>query len=266
MFNLFCVDDGWSATERIPGERNSLLIQDVTLSFHWVPPGRFQMGSPYDEEGRCDDESPRNVALTRGFWVAESSVSQGLWSALGYTNQSGDVGYRLPVTYVSWRDAHEFIARLNVGGYAPNGWEFALPTEAQWEYACRAGTTTPFSFGRSLNGDNANCDGRRPYGATKRGKILDRTTQPGTYPPNQWGLYDMHGNVWEWCEDAYAAYLKSETVDPIQRSSSSPRELRVVRGGSWRSYAKDCRSACRYARDPVGRYKNVGFRLILSSK
>ena len=134
---------------------------------------------------------------------------------------------------------------------------YTLPTEAQWEYACRAGTTTPFHFGDSLSSNQANFDGNYPYGAEK-GPYLERTTPVGTYAPNAWGLYDMHGNVWEWCYDWYGEYTAGDAADPHGPETGSDR---VVRGGAWDIYAQFCRSACRFRFDPGRRYRILGFRV-----
>ena len=143
---------------------------------------------------------------------------------------------------------------------APEGLQFALPTEAQWERACRAGTTTPYSCGNSLNGDKANCHGRYPYGTNTEGKYVGKTTPVGSYSANAWGLKDMHGNVWEWCEDWYGDYTAGTVTDPTGPQSGSRR---VLRGGGWGSDARSCRSANRYLFMPVRRNFNLGFRLEL---
>ena len=168
------------------------------------------MGSPEDEDGRLECETQHEVTLTRGFWLAETPTTQELWKAVMESNRSfeGDnlsfEGDNLPVELVSWNERQDFIERIQKD--APDGLNFCLPNDAQWEYACRAGTTTPFSFGSTLNGDKANCKGSYPYDTNEKGRYLHKTTTVGGYPPNAWGLYDMHGNVREWCEDWYEHY------------------------------------------------------------
>jgi formylglycine-generating enzyme required for sulfatase activity len=192
------------------------------------------------------------------------------------------------VEYISWYDAVEFCNKLsesenrqahyqiaNVGRNedgsiktadvaVTGGKGYRLPTEAEWEYACRAGTSTPFYFGTALNGSDANSNGHAPYGTTDKGPGLGRTTTVGSYKPNAFGLYDMHGNVWEWCWDLYDKeyYGKSPEADPIGPNSGSNR---VHRGGSWRTFAVFCRAAYRDWNSPEHRSINLGFRLARSS-
>jgi len=174
-----------------------------------------------------------------------------------------DSSERNPVEMVSWEDCQEFIKKLNSLGVAPADFKFRLPTEAEWEYACRAGTTTAYFWGASLNGNKANCNGNYPYGAFGKGKNLEHTTEVGSYKANPWGLYDMHGNVWEWCEDKYVYYGYGD-LNGVQNPVYIAPEgyLRVLRGGSWDSNAEFCRSANRNG-GPTSRRNCVGFRLAL---
>ncbi|MDO5310170.1 MAG: formylglycine-generating enzyme family protein [Planctomycetia bacterium] len=152
-----------------------LLITGVPVNFHWAPAGSFLMGSPESEDGRREYETQHAVLLTQGFWVAETETTQELWQAFMGNNPSRFGGSeQLPVERVSWYDCQEFVQKLNdfYSSVLPNGYKYAMPTEAQWEYACRAGTTTPFHFGDSLNGDKANCNGDYPYGTSAKGRIL----------------------------------------------------------------------------------------------
>ncbi len=159
------------------------------------------MGGPESETGRFDFEDPQHeVTLTEGFWLLEKEVTQKMWQSVMGTNPSKfKDGDDYPVENVSWNDCQEFIGKLQAS--APVRWKFAFPTEAQWEYACRAGTQTPYFWGDALNGDRANCAGGNPYGTEQRGKYLGKTINVMSYEPNAWGLYDMHGNVWEWCAE-----------------------------------------------------------------
>ena len=268
--------DGWDANLEA-GERKVLTIKGVDFAFRRCPPGTFLMGSPESEAERNEyNEMLHNVTLTNGFWMLETPVTQEMYEALTGENPSfccstGDGSNkvegldtsRFPVERVSWEDCQEFIKKLNALGVAPEGFAFRLPTEAEWEYACRAGTTTPYFWGSTLNGDKANCDGTDPYGTDEKGRCWERTTEVGSYAANPWGLFDMHGNVGEWCEDWYDRYFYQTTnnaQDPINVTESSGR---VVRGGSWSDCAKYCRSARREWHDPTSRYLSSGFRLVL---
>jgi len=242
------------------GKRMVLSIEDIEYPFRWCPPGTFMMGSPTSGQNRSTDETPPQVTLSRGFWLLETPVTQGMWEGIMGNNPSNWKGVKLPVEQVSWGDCQGFIQKLNGLGVAPDGYRFSLPTEAQWEYACRAGTTTPFNFGSTLNGDKANCNGNYPYGTSTKGRYLEKSTEVGTYPANAWGLYDMHGNVWEWCSDWYGDYPSGAVTDPTGASTGS---YRVLRGGSWSNSARHCRSAHRRSSVPSNRNDLIGIRLSL---
>jgi formylglycine-generating enzyme required for sulfatase activity len=176
---------------------------------------------------------------------------------------------QFPVENVSWEDATAYCEELNQKhltqvpeGLRWAGYRFRLPTEAQWEYACRAGTETPFSFGKELTGKQANCDGTVPYGTQEKGPYLQRTCRVGSYGANAFGLYDMHGNVWQWCADYYDPnyYTQSPNKDPFN-GQKTPDEGRVLRGGSWINFAGHCRAACRHQYDPASRNLILGFRV-----
>jgi formylglycine-generating enzyme required for sulfatase activity len=235
-----------------PGERMVVKIQDVEYAFHWCPVGSFMMGSPQGETGRQDNETLHRVTLSKGFWMLETPVTQMMWVSVMGTEPSrfkGDL-LKLPVEQVSWNDCQEYIKKLNDLKVAPAGFKFALPTEAQWEYACRADTTTAYHFGDTLTKEQANFGG-------------NKTTEVGKYPANAWGLKDMHGNVWEWCADWYDNYPSGTVTDPTGASQGS---YRVSRGGSWDFDAEDCRSAFRYLSVPSYRYFSIGIRLSLVSQ
>ena len=243
------------------GERQVLSIKNVDYAFRWCPFGTFTMGSPASEAERYNGETQHKVALSRGFWLLETPVTQGMWESVMGANPSHFKGSKnLPVDSVSWDDCQEFIKKLNGLNIAPSGFRFSLPTESQWEYACRAGTTTPFHFGGMLNGDKANCNGNHPYGTSTKGKYLEKTSEVDSYPSNAWGLLDMHGNVWEWCLDWYGGYPSGAVTDPMGAERGS---YRVLRGGSWNFLAEYCRSASRHADGPADRYDSVGLRLSL---
>jgi len=242
------------------GERMVLTINGVEYPFRWCPAGTFMMGSPESEQERESGEKQRQVTLTRGFWLLETTVTQAMWEGVMEGNSSSFRGKNLPAEGISWENCQVFIQKLNDLKAAPPGYRFSMPTEAQWEYACRAGTTTPFHFGSALNGDKANCAGNFPYGTETKGQSLSRTTEGGSYPANAWGLRDMHGNVWEWCLDWTGDYPNSDVTDPMGPATGSER---VLRGGSWCSSAVACRSAYRYCCVPSDQHFVNGLRLAL---
>ena len=225
-----------------------------------IPAGEFAMGSE-DEE----NEKPVHRVKLKSFEMSATSVTQAQYEAIMGVNPSvhkkeGEKhGEELPVENVSWNDAMVFCEQLTK---KMNGrYTITLPTEAQWEYACRAGSDTPFHTGENLTTDQANYDGNYPYRNHPKGLFVGKTTPVGNYPPNAWGLYDMHGNVWEWCLDWYDKnyYEASKKNDPAGAETGA---LRVLRGGCWLGYAQDCRSAYRYDASPDFRYYGIGFRLV----
>jgi formylglycine-generating enzyme required for sulfatase activity len=232
----------------------------VKMKFRFCPAGSFTMGSPASEADRSEDEKQVSVTLSRGFYVAETECTQGQWKAVMGGNPSNFQGDDLPVEMVSWETVHSLVTRLNGGTSTglPTGWKWSLPTEAQWEYACRAGTTTATAFGDTLTATQANFNGNYPYGTTQKGTYLEKTSSVGSYEPNRWGLKDMHGNVYEWCLDSWdgTTTLPGGT-DPVGRTGS----YRVYRGGSWSYYGQDCRSAYRDRLAPGGERYYLGFRL-----
>ena len=238
------------------GDRKVAVVNGVEFAFRWCPAGTFMMGSPTDEAGRLGNEKQHRVTLSKGFWMMETEVTQKQWKAvMGSLPDCGFKGDNLPVERVFWNDCQEFCTKCTRLGLPVQ-----LPTEAQWEYACRAGSTTAYFWGNALNGDKANCDGNYPCGTTTKGKFLNKTTPVGSYQPNAWGLYDMHGNVYEWCQDWYGGdYPSGSVTDPTGPSSGSSR---VVRGGSWLYIAADCRSASRIYLVPDGRNSYLGFRCV----
>ena len=235
--------------------KNSIGIEFVRISA-----GTFMMGSPTSEKDRDADETQHKVTISKDFYLGKYEVTQGQWKAVMGNNPSrfSSCGDDCPVEQVSWDDVQEFIKKLN----AKDSGTYRLPTEAEWEYAARAGTTTPFGIGdgNNLSSSQANFDGNYPYGNAAKGKYLEKTVSVGSYSPNAWGLYDMHGNVWEWCADWYGAYSSSAQTDPTGASSGS---IRVIRGGSWFNNGRDLRSAYRYYDyAPSVRFNIIGFRLL----
>ncbi|MCY2992494.1 MAG: formylglycine-generating enzyme family protein [Planctomycetota bacterium] len=230
----------------------------------WCPEGSFTMGSPASEPERDSREGPVTVKLS-GFWLAKYEFTQGQWEALGpgagKPAVQGKKTDRLPKDGVSWNEATEacgkFTEQERKAGRLPAGWEYRLPTEAQWEYACRAGTKTATAFGDKLDSTQANFNGNYPYNGAAKGPNLQRTTEVGSCAANAWGLHDMHGNVWEWCRDWYRDELPGGT-DPEVTSDAAHR---VLRGGSWLSSGRYCGSAYRYGYDPDERGERNGFRV-----
>lgn len=241
-----------------------MVIPRLGLELVWISPGEFVMGSPLGEEDRNSNERQHDVQLTTGFWLGKYAVTQGEFESLTGEKPSEVWGsVRLPVESVSWDDAMAFCDVLNreYGTQLPAGYRFCLPTEAQWEYSCRAGTTTPFSYGRSLNSTQANFDGNYPYGGVEKGLNREKTIHVGRFVPNAWGLFEMHGNVWEWCFDWSADY-RGEAIDP---SGLPYGRERIIRGGCWQDAARSCRSARRNCADPETRISTIGFRLAVSA-
>ena len=245
------------------GEIKSLVLPGgATMEMIYCAPGEFTMGSPECEDGRWDNEVQHQVKLTKGFWLGKFPVTQAQWQSVMGSNPSDFKGNdNLPVDSVSWDMCMEFVNKVTASAKQQLRCEAKLPTEAEWEYACRAGTTTAFFWGNSLNGDRANCKGTRPYGTVEAGPFLAKTTPVGNYCANAWGFYDMHGNVWEWCADRPEDYCGA-VVDP--QGAIGGEECRVYRGGSWARGAEDCRSAYRRWCRPICHLRDMGFRLCCS--
>jgi formylglycine-generating enzyme required for sulfatase activity len=243
----------------LPQTRTFDLGNGVNLEMVLIPAGTFMMGSPESEARRYSRETQHQVTVSKPFYLGKYLVTQAQWQQVMGNNPSHFKGDKLlPVENVSWDDTQAFCLKLKEITQSP----FGIPTEAQWEYACRAGTTTPFHFGSQLNGRQANCNGTVPYGTDTEGPNLEKTTPVGNYPANAWGLYDMHGNVWEWCSDWYGEHPTGSVTDPIGPATGSGR---VRRGGGWRNDAVYCRSASRIWFVPSYRIINLGFRVALSS-
>jgi len=224
------------------------------MKFALIPPGQFVMGSPQKEEWHRPDEIQHRVTLTKGFYLGTTEVTQGQWKALMDKNPSYFTGDALPVETVTWQEAIEFCRRLS----QKEGKPCRLPTEAEWEYACRAGTTTAFSTGATISVSQANYDGNSTYAGGKKGAFREATIEVGTLPPNPWGLYEMHGNVWEWCADWYAEYSNRDARDPTGPATG---QRRVARGGCWINFPAVCRSANRGQMPPVSWNFHTGFRV-----
>jgi formylglycine-generating enzyme required for sulfatase activity len=225
----------------------------IPSGFVAIQPGTFQMG----EVGVA--EPVHSVTISYPFWMGAKEVTQAEYAALMGANPSYFQGNgNRPVEQVTWHNARSYCAALTAQqaalGAVPSGYEYRLPTEAEWEYACRAGTTTSWNVGNSLSCSQAN--------HYSNGYCVGQTSVVGSYAPNAWGLYDMHGNVWEWCLDSYGGYPSGAVTDPFVTGGPN----RVIRGGGWDSYSSDCRSAIRYNDGVPGDayYSAVGFRVVLA--
>jgi sulfatase modifying factor 1 len=272
-----------------PVDQPSRFFRVVGPDMVWIPPGTFTMGSPETEAERQltgADETQHEVMISRGFWMGKYEVTQGEYFDVVGSNPSyfrngttpalggtgGPVTNELlhPVEQVSWIDATNYCGLLTererLAGRLPVGYEYRLATEAQWEYACRAGTTTSHHYGDELRSGMANFSGEDEYDASTgtienpQGVDVGRTTAVGSYEPNAWGLYDMHGNVWEWCQDWLGDYPAGPVTDPTGAETAWGR---VVRGGGWNFIASSCRSANRYRYSPDLWYFARGFRVAL---
>jgi hypothetical protein len=236
------------------GHFAGLVVDGVTQFLRWIPPGTFMMGSPEDEPGRFDDEGPRHkITLSAGFWLFESPCTQALWQAVMGGNPSRFEGADRPVERVSWNECQAFVARINA---RVPGLGLSLPTEAQWEYACRAEVKTAIYTGHMPIVDRGKAPALDPiawYGHNSVGE----THPVGQKAANSWGLYDMLGNVWEWCQDGKRAYAAGSFTDPVGATDGASR---VIRGGSWYDAPKSCRSACRRQHGSGSRSTSLGFR------
>jgi formylglycine-generating enzyme len=248
----------------------------VGLKLGWCPPGKFMMGSPRHEPERRPGENQVEVTLTRGYWTGKFEVTQGQWKRImgklpGDLTTELPAGDDLPVGNVNFAEAEAFCRTLTElgrqSGALPQDWEFRLPTEAQWEYACRAGTTTATSFGDKLSSKLANFKGK-PYNGGEPGPSLNRAAIVGSYPANAWGLHDMHGNTFEWCRDWYHLRLPGGKDPDLHSAKDSATKSehgdisRVRRGGCWADEGWPCRSAFRTRFEPDRRYDHIGFRVV----
>ena len=250
----------------VDGTPTSHTVASISMEMIFCPPGTFTMGSPTSETGRGGGETQHQVTLTNGFYLGKYEVTQAQYQTVMNGNSAGlnadpsnFKGSNRPVEKASWEDAQIFLTRLNSieqsAGRLPNGWKYVLPTEAEWEYACRAGTTTAYSWGNDINASRANYNWD---GGPNDGNDSKQTVNIGQFSANPWGFYDMHGNVREWVHDWKANYLTGAQTDPEGPASGS---FRVHRGGSWGSGGAGLRSAKRYGNTPGTRNNLIGFRV-----
>ena len=238
------------------GVWSAFTYKGVRQVMRWMMPGEFMMGSQEDEPEREDNEIHHKVTLAKGYWLADTCCTQELWQAAMGENPShfNENGEQRPVEQVSWEDVQKFLEKIN----GEVNLDLMLPTEAQWEYACRAGTTTPFSFGGNINTKQVNYNGNFPYDGAEKGEDRRETVDVKLLAANKWGLYQMHGNVWEWCQDWYGDYDLAAQIDPIGPEDGS---YRLLRGGGWIDFAQRLRSAGRYFIQPGFRSFSIGFRV-----
>jgi formylglycine-generating enzyme required for sulfatase activity len=246
----------------------------ITLEMAAIPGGTFLMGSSPNEKYSFDDEHPQHQVTVPPFFMGKYPITQAQWKEVASrtdlkVKQDLDLNPahfkdrpdsdRRPVEYVNWYDAVEFCARLS----KLTGREYRLPSEAEWEYACRAGTTTPFYFGETITGELANYRANYTYAGEPKGEYRQQTTRVGQFPPNAFGLYDTHGNVWEWCVDTWHDNYKDAPTDGSAWIENGNDNLSPMRGGSWGHFPSDCRSAIRFSivrRDFRG--NDGGFRVV----
>jgi len=281
-FETVTVDDQGQIAEQVSAQAKSFqedLGNSVTLEMIATPAGEFLMGAAANEQSASDRAMPQHCVKVPEFWMGKFAVTQAQWRQVAglpkvkvdlNLDPSNFKGAKRPVETVSWEQAVEFCDRLS----QKTGKTYRLPSEAEWEYACRARTvrlsaqveaTTPFYFGETITSDLVNCRGTNPYGNAPKGEYRQQTTEVGTFPPNGFGLYDMHGNVFEWCADPWHDNYQDAPTDGSVWTTNGNNERRVVRGGSWVSNPRGCRSAYRYCNAPVNTYNYGGFRVVCSA-
>ncbi len=243
----------------LPVEKTIQLRNGVTMDFILIPAGEFHMGSKKEHKRDWDEGPVHHVKITKPFYLGKYEVTQLQYETMVGKNPKSEFhGDQLPIENVEWPQAVMFC---NAAG-GITGTKLRLPTEAEWEYACRAGTDTEFYTGNKIEPGDANFDSVEAYNKSKKQRPLDRTAKVGSYPPNPFGLYDMHGNVWEWCADKYDSkyYKVSPAEDPHRKQDEGSR---VVRGGSWNNLPQKIRSANRSKRRESSDRKSLGFRVVM---
>jgi formylglycine-generating enzyme required for sulfatase activity len=265
-FNVVRTDADGEVTARSKaraGYFTEALGNGMTLEMVEVPGGTFTMGSPSNEAERENDEGPQHQVTVSSFAMGKYEVTQQQWRAVMNSNPSKFKGDRLPVESVSWNDAKEFCARLK----QRTGKAYRLPSEAEWEYACRAGTTTPFAFGETITPQIVNYHGNYPYGNASEGAYREKPTPVGSFGvANAFGLSDLHGNVWEWCEDVWHPDYNGAPDDGRAWTTGGDQNYRLLRGGSWLTHGWSCRSAGRLNVGPGDRLYNFSFRVVVSAR
>ncbi len=251
---MVTVDTKGKITSRKPHTATQIIeqVNDIPLEMVYIPAGEFMMGS-----NKYDREKPiHKVTIKQPFYMVKYPITQAQWQAVMGNNPANFKGDKRPVEMVSWNDAIKFCEKLS----KLTKQTYRLPSEDEWEYACRADTTTPFYFEENITTDLANYNGNYTYGSGPKGKYHEQTTEVGIFPPNVFGLYDMHGNVWEWCADGWHDNYKNAPIDGSVWGNGS--ENRVLHGGSWNYDPNLVRSALRPWYVPTKRHYYVGFRVV----
>jgi formylglycine-generating enzyme required for sulfatase activity len=257
-FRTLIVDEAGKIKQEYSGKAEQKIIDlgnNVFLEMVMIPGGSFRMGAPATEKESRDEERPQHKVNIAPFLMGKYPVTQAQYEVVMGSNPSHFKGKDRPVETVSWHEAKEFCKRLS----EKTGRKYRLPSEAEWEYACRAGTTTPFHFGETITTDLANYDG------DEEGVYRRETTPVGSFPPNAFGLYDLHGNVCEWCEDVWHENYEGAPNDGSAWLTGEYHNWRVMRGGSWLSPPRNCRCAYRHWGVPDVDYNIIGFRVVSSS-
>ncbi len=250
-FQTVTVDSTGQIIDRHPRQAEFFtenLGNDLNLDMVKIPGGNFQMGSPTTEAEREENESPQHLVNISSFFMGKYTVTQEQWQAIMGNNPSEFKGAKLPVEGVRWDQPMEFCQRLS----QKTGKNYRLPSEAEWEYACRAGTTTPFYFGETITPELANY-----------GRNHEQTTNVGSFPPNAFGLYDMHGNVWEWCSDHVHVNYDGAPTDGSSWESSTMNDYRIFKGGTWALNNRKCRSASRQWNNDFFVSQSIGLRVVV---
>jgi formylglycine-generating enzyme required for sulfatase activity len=269
----------FTSVAQAPGA-DKLVTNSIDMKLTLIPAGKFLMGSAAGEEERDAEELQHEVVISRPFYMGVYPVTQGQYAKVmgkhsSHFNPKNGGSLDNPVEQVRWAEAVQFCQRLShLDGELKAGRVYRLPTEAEWEYACRAGTTTTFNCGNSLSSTQANFNGNYPYGGAAQGPFLQKTTKVGSYAPNAWGLFDMHGNVWQWCADWYDPdyYKNSPRADPkgpaqgVLGTGFASDFFHVVRGGCWLDEGRACRAAYRFRLQTSEPYRIVGFRVACAAK
>jgi formylglycine-generating enzyme required for sulfatase activity len=260
-FETVTVDETGQIIKRDSSNQAKFFKEDlgngITLEMVYIPGGSFKMGSPAGEKRRFSDESPQHDVNVPAFYMGRFEVTQEQYQQVMGKNPSNFKGAKRPVEQVSWSDAIAFCNKLS----QKTGRKYRLPSEAEWEYACRAGTKTPFYFGETITTELANYNGESIYAAEPKGKYLGQTTEVGSFPPNAFGLYDMHGNVSEWCQDTWHDSYEGAPKDGSAWGDNN-NDSHLLRGGSWDDNPRFCRSADRNLDDPAYSGYNIGFRVV----
>lgn len=263
-FEIVTVDANGKIIHRQPKQahyQSENLGNGVTLEMVYIPGGTFIMGSPDTETDRYNDESPLHQVTFKPFYMSKYPLTQAQWQAVmgPNNNSSAFKGDNRPIERISWNKAIEFCQLLS----KQTGRHYHLPSEAEWEYCCRAGTTTPFYFGEMISTDLANYDGNYIYKSGAKGEYRAKTTEVGNFPPNAFGLYDMHGNLWEWCADSWHHNYEGAPADGSAWEDEVDSLTRLLRGGSWDNNPEGCRCANRSRISASDRCSFIGFRVAL---